>query len=249
MALKKLIHKLFRSRDHLAKSAKQDVGWMPMDLWDKCNFAIDCKNLEGRACYGGLDFSAPAGLVSFVLVFPPENKDDKYQILPYFWIPIESLRLRERRTYVPYDVWAKQGFLRLTRGNVINYKYVYNFIYELGKRYNIREIAFDRWGSEYVVQELEKLRFSLVRFGQGYKDMSPPTKELMYLTQRGQLAHGGNPVLRWNMVNVHIRKDPAGNIKPDKEKSAEAIGSVAALIMALDRALKYNSAPEKSVSD
>ncbi|RAY96107.1 terminase large subunit, partial [Klebsiella oxytoca] len=67
------------------------------------------------------------------------------------------------------------------------------------------------------------LGFTVVPFGQGFKDMSPPTKELMRLTLDGQLAHGGHPVLRWMMDNIHVRTDPAGNLKPDKEKSTEKI--------------------------
>lgn len=228
---------------------KQAVRWMPMDIWDKCAFAIDCKNLEGRACYGGLDLSTTTDLTSFVLVFPPEDEDDKYQILPFFWVPEETLDLRVRRDHVPYDLWERQGFLQVTEGNVIHYEYIENFIDELGKKYNIREIAFDRWGAEHVVQNLDKLGFTVVRFGQGYKDMSPPTKELMNLALSRQLAHGGHPILRWNMDNIYIRKDPAGNIKPDKEKSTDRIDGAVATVMALSRALIGGGVVEKSVYD
>ncbi len=226
---------------------KQAVRWMPMEIWDKCAFAIDCKNLEGRACYGGLDLSTTTDLTSFVLVFLPEDEDDKYQILPFFWVPEETLDLRVRRDHVPYDLWARQGYIQTTEGNVIHYEYIENFIEQLGKIYNIREIAFDRWGAEHVIQNLEKLGFNVVRFGQGYKDMSPPTKELMNLALSRQIAHGGHPVLRWNMDNIYIRKDPAGNIKADKEKSTEKIDGAVALIMALDRALKLGGEPVESV--
>jgi len=66
---------------------------------------------------------------------------------------------------------------------------------------------------------LEGAGFTVVPFGQGYKDMSPPTKELMKLTMEGKIAHGGHPVLSWMMDNIHVQTDPAGNIKPDKAKS------------------------------
>lgn len=68
--------------------------------------------------------------------------------------------------------------------------------------------------------------------------MSPPSKELMKLTLEGKLAHGGHPVLAWMMDNIFIRTDPAGNIKPDKEKSTEKIDGAVAIIMALDRAIR-----------
>ncbi len=90
-------------------------------------------------------------------------------------------------------------------------------------------------------QNLEDLGFTLVQFGQGYKDMSPPTKELMKLTLEKKIAHDGHPVLRWMMDNIFIRRDPAGNIKPDKEKSTEKIDGAVALIMALDRAIRCGS--------
>lgn len=227
---------------------KQAVRWMPMELWDKCAFAVDCKNLEGRECYGGLDLSTTTDLTSFVLVFPPEDEDDKFQVLPWFWVPEDNVELRVRRDHVPYDLWARQGFIETTEGNVIHYEYIEKFIEQLGLRYNIREIAFDRWGAEHVVQNLEKMGFTVIRFGQGFKDMSPPTKELMNLVLEGRIAHGGHPVLRWNMDNICIRKDPAGNIKVDKEKSTEKIDGAVSVIMGLDRALK-RTAPQASVYD
>ena len=147
------------------------------------------------------------------------DEDDKFAILPYFWIPEDTLELRVRRDHVPYDVWKKQGKLMTTEGNVVHYGYIEKFIERLGERFNIREIAFDRWGAVQMVQNLEGMGFTVVPFGQGFKDMSPPTKELMKLTLEKKLAHGGHPVLRWMMDNIFIRTDPAGNIKADKEKS------------------------------
>lgn len=217
---------------------KQSVRWMPMDIWEKCSFAVDIDKLRGRECYGGLDLSSSNDITAFVLIFPPTADDDKYYVLPFFWIPEENLKLRVRRDHVPYDIWAKQGVLKTTEGNVIHYGFIEKFIEELGKKYNIKQIAFDRWGAVQMVQNLEGLGFTVVPFGQGYKDMSPPTKELMKISLEGKIAHGGHPVLSWMMDNVYVRTDPAGNIKPDKEKSTEKIDGVVALIMALDRAIR-----------
>lgn len=228
---------------------KQAVRWMPMDKWDACNFPVDVKALEGRVCYGGLDLSSSTDLTSFVLVFPPEDDDGKYEILPFYWIPEETLDLRVRRDHVPYDVWQKQGYIQTTEGNVVHYAYIENFIEELGTRFNIREIAFDRWGAVQMTQNLENMGFTVVPFGQGYKDMSPPTKELFKLTLEQKLAHSGHPVLRWNVDNVTIRTDPAGNIKADKEKSTEKIDGAIATIMALARALVCGIGTGESVYD
>ena len=228
---------------------KQAVRWMPMEKWDACAFPVDPKSLEGRVCYGGLDLSSTTDITAFVLMFPPEDEEDKYSILPFFWIPEENVDLRVKRDHVNYDLWKRQGYLQTTEGNVVHYGFIESFIEELGTRYNIREIAFDRWGATQMVQNLEGLGFTVVPFGQGFKDMSPPTKELMRLTLAEQLAHGGHPVLRWMMDNIFIRTDPAGNIKPDKEKSTEKIDGAVATIMALDRTERCGGKSGQSVYD
>lgn len=228
---------------------KQTVRWMPMHKWDACKVDFDESLLEGRVCYGGLDLSSTTDITAFVLVFPPTDEDDHYYILPYFWLPEETLDLRVRRDHVPYDLWQRQGFLMTTEGNVVHYGFIENFIDELGTRFNIREIAFDRWGAVQMSQNLEGLGFTLVQFGQGYRDMSPPTKELMKLTLEQKIAHNGHPVLRWNMDNIFIKRDPAGNIKPDKEKSTEKIDGTVATIMALDRAIRCGCNSGESVYD
>ena len=228
---------------------KQTVRWMPMHKWDACKVDFDESFLEGRVCYGGLDLSSTTDITAFVLVFPPTDEDDHYYILPYFWLPEETLDLRVRRDHVPYDLWEKQGYLLTTEGNVVHYGFIENFIDELGTRFNIREIAFDRWGAVQMSQNLEGLGFTLVQFGQGYRDMSPPTKELMKLTLEQKIAHNGHPVLRWNMDNIFIKRDPAGNIKPDKEKSTEKIDGTVATIMALDRAIRCGNDTGDSIYD
>lgn len=228
---------------------KQAVRWMPMEKWDQCAFAVNEEELAGRVCYGGLDLSSTTDITAFVLVFPPLDEEDKFQLLPYFWIPEETLDLRVRRDHVPYDVWERQGFLQTTEGNVVHYGYIEKFIERLGERFNIREIAFDRWGAVQMVQNLEGMGFTVVPFGQGFKDMSPPTKELMKLTLEQRIAHGGHPVLRWMMDNIFIRTDPAGNIKADKEKSTEKIDGAVAAIMGLDRAIRCGNDTKESVYD
>ena len=217
---------------------KQSVRWMPMDKWDECGGVVDPYALEGRTCYAGLDLSSTSDLTALVLVFPPTSEDEPYIALPFFWLPEETLSLRVRRDHVPYDQWAKRGFIQTTEGNVVHYGFIERFICELGERYDIREIAHDRWNATMMVQTLEDDGFTMVPFGQGFKDMSPPTKELMRLVLEHRLCQGGHPVLRWNMDNAFVRTDPAGNLKLDKEKSTEKVDGAVALVMALDRAMK-----------
>lgn len=121
---------------------------------------------------------------------------------------------------------------------MVHYAHIEHLIEQLGERFDIREIAFDRWGAVQMSQNLQGMGFTVVPFGQDFKDMSPPSKELMKLALEGRLAHGGHPVLAWMVDNIHVRQDPAGNIKPDKQKSTEKIDGVVATIMALDRAIR-----------
>lgn len=227
---------------------KQSTRWMPMDIWDECAFEVNPDELIGRECYAGLDLSSTSDITAFVMVFPPRNSEEKYMILPYFWIPEDNMKLRVRRDHVPYDVWEQRGFLNTTEGNVIHYDFIEKFIDDLGNKYHIKQIAFDRWGATQMVQDLEGMGFEVVPFGQGYKDMSPPTKELMKLTLEKKIAHGGHPALRWMLDNVFVRQDPAGNIKMDKQKSTEKIDGAIALVMALDRAIR-NEVNTSSIYD
>ena len=217
---------------------KQSVRWMPMHVWNQNNDPVDLVELEGRPCYGGLDMASTTDITAFVLVFPPYGSDEKYRVAPWFWIPEDNLPLRVARDHVPYDLWQQQGYLETTEGNVVHYAHIEALIEQLGERFDIREIAFDRWGAVQMSQNLEGMGFTVVPFGQGFKDMSPPSKELMKLALEGRLAHGGHPVLAWMVDNIHVRTDPAGNIKPDKQKSTEKIDGVVATIMALDRAIR-----------
>ena len=220
-----------------------------MEKWDACKGTIDEDELEGRVCYGGLDLSSTTDLTAFSLVFPPRDEDDSYIVLPYFWVPEETLDLRIRRDHVPYDIWERQGFINTTEGNVIHYGFIEKFIERLGERFNIREIAYDRWGATQISQDLESAGFTVVPMGQGFASMSPPTKELMNLTLQKRIVHNGHPVLRWNMDNICIRTDPAGNIKADKSKSTEKIDGAIATIMALDRAVRCGNDNSASVYD
>lgn len=222
--------------------------WIPEQVYDKGNLPINLESLHGRMCYGGLDLSSTSDITALVLAFPPRTEDEKYILLPFFWLPEDTLELRCRRDHVLYDVWQKQGFIQTTEGNVIHYGFIEKFIERLGETYNIREIAYDRWNATQMVQNLEDMGFTMVPFGQGFKDMSPPSKELFKLLMEGNFVHGGNPVLKWMAGNVVMRQDPAGNIKPDKEKSVEKIDGIVASIMALDRCIR-NGTGSGSVYD
>ena len=134
-----------------------------------------------------------------------------------------------------------------TEGNVVDYDYIEQFILNLREQYDIREIAYDRWNAQQLVQHLTDEGLAMVPMGQGFVSMSNPTKDLMRLTLEGKIAHGGQPVLRWCMDNVVVRTDPAGNIKIDKARATEKVDAAVALVMALDRALRNGNPQTESV--
>jgi len=219
-------------RFRLNQWVKQSVRWMNMNAWDACNlYPISLDKLRGRDCYSGLDLSSNRDITALVSVFPPEDSSGVYDIHCHFFIPEDNLWERVKRDKVPYDVWEKQGFVTTTPGNVIDYRYIIQTILQWGEQVDILEVPYDRWGAAKVSQDLSEEGVTMVPFGQGFASMSQPTKELETLVLSKKINHGGNPVLRWMADNISVKTDPAGNLKPDKEKFV-------ALIMALDRAVK-----------
>lgn len=214
------------------------VAWIPDAIYMRGNEPIDMDALAGRDCYAGLDLSSTGDITALVLIFPPRDEEEKYVLLPYFWIPEETIPRRVKANSVPYDIWEKQGYIMSTEGNVIHYDFIEKFIMYLSEKYHILEIAVDRWNATQMIQNLEGEGFTIVPFGQGFCSMSAPTKEFYRLLMEGRIIHGGNPVLRWMAGNVVIDTDPAGNIKVTKAKSKEKIDGIVAAIMALDRCIR-----------
>lgn len=225
------------------------VAWIPDAIFMKGNEEINLASLEGRDCYGGLDLSSTGDITALVLMFPPRDEDEKYILLPFFWVPEETIPQRVKAASIPYDIWERQGYLLSTEGNVIHYDFIEKFINDLAEKYHICEIAVDRWNATQMIQNLEGDGFTMVPFGQGFASMSGPTKDFYSLLMEGQIIHGGHPVLRWMAGNVVVDTDPAGNIKVTKAKSKEKIDGIVAAIMALDRCIRNQTEPQGSVYD
>jgi phage terminase large subunit-like protein len=220
----------------------QETKWLPMTAWDATGGIVDPSKLKGEECYGGLDLASSIDIAAFVLNFPGENG---HIWLPFFWIPEENIAERVKKDRVPYDMWVKQGLIRTTSGRVIDYRVIREDIVKLGDMYDIREIAFDRWGAIQITQDLTDEGFTMIQFGQGMASMAAPTKELLAVVLQERLIHGGNKVLRWMASNMMVKEDPAGNVKPDKAKSSEKIDGIVAGIMALARGMLH--VPTESV--
>jgi phage terminase large subunit-like protein len=234
-------------RLYLNQWTAQESRWLPMHIWDASAGKVDEKELRGRECYGGLDLASSTDIAAFVLIFPPDDPDGVYQVLPRFWIPRDNMVERSRRDRVPYELWERQGLITATEGSSIDYAFIRREIEKLRLQYRVAEIAFDRWGAVQLTQELEQAGLKPIQMGQGYTSMSPPTKELMRLVVERRLAHGGNPPLRWMADNVMVEQDPAGNIKPSRRKSTQKIDGIVALVMALDRAIRNEASRHRPV--
>ena len=179
---------------------------------------------------GGLDLSNVSDITAYVLLF---HENDRFQLLPHFWIPEEKMLEKVRKENINYDKWAAEGYVTVTPGNVIDYNFVKADILRIVADYDLRTSAYDRWNSSQTIIDLQNEGMECNPFGQGYGSMSAPTKEFEKLVLTGKIEHFGNPVLRWMLASTLVKTDPAGNIKPDKEKSTQKIDGIVASIMAL----------------
>ena len=205
--------------------------WIQAATWNQGAAPLPMEELEGAQCFGGLDLSSVRDLTAYVLYFPfDENKN---YILPFFWMPELNYEERVKKDNVNYNIWIDQGFIRTTPGNAIDYDFILADILAINEKYNVKKVAFDRWNSASIVPKLINEGVNLEQFGQGFGSMNGPTKELEAKVLRGEIIHGGNPVLAWMCSNVEIEKNPAGDIKINKKKSAEKVDGMVSLVMAL----------------
>jgi phage terminase large subunit-like protein len=222
-------------RLHFNQWTQQEKRWIPMDAWRKCEG--ETGQLAGRRCYGGLDLASTSDLNALVLAFEPVEEGGMWDLLAHFWCPGDSVQKRVNRDLVPYDVWADQGFVTLTPGNVTDYTFIEHRVRELVKTYGIQELAYDPYNATEIVTNLMNDGIQMVEFRQGYLSMNAPAKAFERLVMSNKIRTGGNPVLAWMANNAVISRDPAGNIKPDKARAREKIDGVVAAIMAIGRAM------------
>lgn len=256
--------------------------WLPMDDWDACAGPLDWRalreSLKGRRCFAGLDLADTSDTASLVLIFPPDKivkkiqatredgteidaelLDEPFFMLAFVWIPSE-MKNRTGQERARFEGWIAQGLIEATPGNLIDYRYILKTIGQCRLDYDLKMLAFDRWGSTKIVTELcDDLGFTvdekeakqyrkplLVQMGQGFASMSSPTKEMSNLVIAHKIVHGGHPVLRWAFGNVVIDQDPAGNEKINKAKSTDKVDPAVAGVMGLELAIR-NPVPPGSV--
>jgi phage terminase large subunit-like protein len=229
---------------------KATSDWIPVQKWDACaseSFSLD--DLRGQACYGGLDLASSGDLTAFVLAWRSQGK---VLVYPWFFIPEEGVRERSHRDGVRYDLWAKDKFVELTPGNVTDWRYVTKRILQLAEQFEIKSIAFDRYGARDTVSDLQEAGLSVADIGQGYISMSAPTKRLEELILNKDLVHSGHPILKWNISCATISSDAAGNIKvvkPERLRSNRRVDGAVALVMAIDQIMRQPPDEGDSIYD
>ena len=140
---------------------------------------------------------------------------------------------RSDRDGVNYLEWIRDGHINGTDGDVQDYNFIRAKINELSKKYRINSICYDRWNASQIVIDLQNDGANMDPFGQGFVSMSMPTKSLEVEIVSKNIIHNNNPAMNWMLSNVALQEDPAGNIKPSKNKSKDKIDGIVALIMAL----------------
>lgn len=234
-------------RLHLGLRTKQETRYLEVDQWDVNSSMVDLDRLKRRECFGGLDLGATSDLTALAWVFP--NEDGTFEVLMRHWAPEDSIDALDERTANAAAAWVKAGWLTTTPGNVTDYDFIEAQIARDRDEFMVKEIAYDRWNAQQLVNNLTTDGAPMITMGQGFASMSAPTKDLQRLVRIGakvdgdghpvkpMVRHGGNPLMRWEVDNFAVAMDPAGNVKPDKANAGDKIDGVVALIMALSRAL------------
>jgi phage terminase large subunit-like protein len=237
-------------RYHLNIWTEQAVRWLPMDAWDACGWpegagrdngrwadpAFEAE-LEGRRCFGGMDLSTTTDLSAYCLWFEPLEPGGVWRKLTRAFVPQARIAERVKRDRAPYDQWLKSGALIATPGNVIDYDFIKAQLVEDATRFDLQQMVIDRFLSTQIAIQLNAEGIETLLMGQGFVSMSAPSKELERLALDRKIDHGGHPVARWCASNAAIATDPAGNIKPAKDKSTERIDVIVADVNALAGAL------------
>lgn len=232
-------------RLHLGIRTKQTTRYITLEAWDASAGMVDEAKLEGRRCHGGLDLASVEDVTALCWDFPGE--DDWHDVVWRFWIPEDRLVDLSRRTAGEAEVWVREGWLSTTPGNVIDNDAIFDQVDRDAQRFDVATIGFDRWGATDLTKRIGERGLTCVPIGQGFASMSAPLKETLRLVLARRYRHGGNPVMRWMVDNLAVAMDPAGNVKPDKAKSADKIDGVSAGANALKECMDAEVAQGPSI--
>lgn len=223
------------------------MSWFDIRVWDEGGAKFNARELAGRRCFGGLDLSSTRDLTSFVLVFPPDDEDGEWHVLAWVFCPQSKVDEQSKSDAAPYAKWKEQGWLRVTEGDVLDYKVVRATVIEACRVFDAEEIAFDVWNATHLANELLEEDVPMVQLPQNFGGLSPGSKLLERLVYGGRLRHNANPVLRWCASNVSLLLDTNENIRPNKKTSEGRIDPIVATCMAMTRALVHQPEPAPEI--
>jgi phage terminase large subunit-like protein len=228
-------------RLYLNQWTEQASRWIALDQWDACQ--VPPRPWSGP-CFVGMDLASTQDLTALVGIYP---EADGFAVRAAAFLPGDQLRERSIRDRVPYEQWVRDGHLILTPGNIVDYDRVRAELNRWGEDSEVREVAYDRHNATGLVTQLQSDGFNLVPIAQTFLGLSAATKTLERKILSRALRHDGHPVLRWNLSNVAIETDAAGNVKPSKRASLARIDLIAALVMAVDRMDRHTDTPAPSI--
>lgn len=220
--------------------ALKRVGWLPITLWDRTEADWTREALKGRRCYVGLDLSSVNDLTATAALFPPEGDGEPWRFFIDAWIPEESMPEREARDHVPFRAWVKNGYVKATPGESVDYGCIAAHLDRLMRDYAVEYICADKWRIEFLaaLMDAEVAEQKIITIPQTIEGMSPAMKELDRMFHAGEIEHDKNPCGRWCFGNVVIAMDGNENIKPHKGRSIDRIDPIVALINAMAAALR-----------
>lgn len=211
------------------------LSYMDMAKW-RARGVVEEIDIKGLDCYIGIDLSSKIDLTSLTMVVP---YNDGYFIMSHSFIPNAQVEAKEKSDHIPYSTWARAGYLTITPGEVIDYRFMTAKMEELANKYGlvIKEICYDPYNATHYAQELEEMGYLCVEVRQGMRTLSEPTKTFRELAYEGKIYHRENPLYDWTMSNAITKIDANENIQLDKEKSHNRIDPIAATMNAMTRAL------------
>lgn len=224
----------------------REHGYMDLNKWKICG-TEKLPDLKGCECYVGVDLSSKLDLTSVGFVFPIE--DGKYVVLSHSFMPEGRIQEKINTDKTPYDLWHSQGWITLTDGDVIDYRYIQDYIVAQAEKngWIIKEICYDPYNATQFANEMADEGYEMVEIRQGVKTLSEPTKNFRELVYSQKIIHDNNPVLTWAIGNAVTRQDHNGNIMLDKSKATQRIDPITAVINAHVRAMVNEPKKKKSV--
>ena len=221
-------------RLHLNIWTSSSDSWLSDDEFMRGAQPFEESVIQHLPCYLGVDLSATRDLTAVAMLWIDEE-NEIYYLRCHQFVNEQAANDRSQSGGVDYRHFERIGLVSVTEGDATDMHAVRRYILDVCNTYDVRMVAYDRWLAVTLVPDLIDVGVNVEPFGQGYKSMSYPTKQMEMLMMSGQIQHGGHEVLRWQFGCVVLGYDDHDNIKVKKEKGVQGkmVDGVVASIMAL----------------